>query len=178
MASGSRSALARLHSQYFSRLVKFFAHLMPLSAPEVVDDLIADTLFDVWRQCANFASDTSIHVAIMRVAWAHASRRLANGEARRPSLEAVTGGRGGETRLSSRPAVPQLLSEEFEALTPSARAIIHLVYSGHSRQEVGDVLSIPGEAVDACLTSWRTAHPGRLVASDSHTTGANGGAEH
>ena len=178
MASGSRSALARLHSHYFSRLVRFFAHLMPSSAPEVVDDLIADTLFEVWRQCATFASDSSVHVAIMRVAWGHASRCLANSEARRPSPEALSGCRGAETRLSSRPAVPQLLSEEFEALIPSARAIIHLVYSGHSRQEVGEVLSISCEAVDACLTSWRAAHPGRLVSSASHTTRANWNAEH
>jgi hypothetical protein len=92
MASGSRSALARLHSHYFSRLVRFFVHLMPLSAPEVVDDLIADTLFEVWRQCATFASDSSVHVAIMRVAWGHASRCLANSEARRASPEALRPG--------------------------------------------------------------------------------------
>jgi len=173
MATGSRSALARLHCEYFSRLVNFFAHLMPLSAPEVVDDLIADTLFDVWRQCATFASDSSVHVAIMRIAWAHGSRRLANCEARRPSSEALSGSRGGQTRLSSRTAMPQLSSEVFEALTPSGRGIIHLVYSGHSRQEVADVLSISCEAVDACLASWRIEHRARLVSSDSITTGAN-----
>jgi DNA-directed RNA polymerase specialized sigma24 family protein len=170
MATGSRSALARLHGKYFSRLVNFFAHLMPLSAPEVVDDLTADTLFDVWRQCATFARDSSVHVAIMRIAWAHGSRRLPNSEARRPSSE---GSRGGQTRLSSRTAVPRLSSEVFEALTPSGRGIIHLVYSGHSRQEVADVLGISCEAVNACLATWRTEHRARSVSSDSITTGAN-----
>jgi DNA-directed RNA polymerase specialized sigma24 family protein len=178
MATGSRSALARLHSEYFLRLVNFFVHLMPLSAPEVVDDLIADTLFDVWHQCATFASDSSVHVAIMRVAWAHGSRRLANSEACRPSPEALTGSRGGQTQLLSRTASPQLLSEVFEAFSPSGRAIIHLVYAGHSRQEVADVLSISCEAVDACLTSLRTAHHARLVSSDTITTGASWSAEH
>src|SRR5579862_6061565 len=48
MASGNRSAVGRLYGVYFSRLLKFFAHLMPRAAPEVLDDLIADTLFDVW----------------------------------------------------------------------------------------------------------------------------------
>jgi DNA-directed RNA polymerase specialized sigma24 family protein len=175
MATGSQSALARLHCEYFSRLVKFFAHLMPLSAPEVVDDLIADTLFDVWRQCVTFASDSSVHVAIMRVAWAHGSRRLASSE---DTPEALSGSRGGQVRLGSQTGVPQLLSEVFEALTPPGRAIIHLVYSGHSRQEVAYVLNISCEAVDACLTSWRTAHGAGLVSSDSITTGAIWGAEH
>ena len=179
MATGSRSALARLHRGYFSRLVKFFAHLMPSSAPEVVDDLIADTLFDVWSQCANLASDSSVHVAIMRIAWTHGSTRLAaDSEARRPSREALSGSRGEQARFSSRTAVAQLPSEVFEALSPSGRAIIHLVYSGHSRQEVAEVLSISCEAVDASLASWRTAYRARLVPNDSITTGVSRSAEH
>ena len=178
MATGSRPALARLHSGYFSRLVKFFVHLMPLLAPEVVDDLIADTLFEVWRQCATIASDSSVHVAIMRVAWAHGSRHMANSHAHGPSTEALSGSCSGQTLVPNGTAVPQLSSGVFEALTPSGRAVMHLVYAGHSRQEVADVLSISCEAVDAFLTSWRTAHPARLVSCDSITTGAVGGAEH
>jgi hypothetical protein len=178
MATGSRPALPRLHSAYFSRLVKFFVHLMPLLAPEVVDDLIADTLFEVWRQCATIASDSSVHVAIMRVAWAHGSRHMANSHAHGPSTEALSGSCSGQTLVPNGTAVPQPSSGVFEALTPSGRAVMHLVYAGHSRQEVADVLSIPCEAVDAFLTSWRTAHPARLVSCDSITTGAVGGAEH
>lgn len=178
MATGSRAALARLHREYFSRLVKFFTHLMPSAAPEVVDDLIADTLFDVWSQCATLASDSSVHVAIMRIAWAHGSKRLANSEARRPSAEALPGSRGEQGGFSSRTAMSQPLSEVFEALSPSGRAVIHLVYSGHSRQEVAEVLSISCEAVDASLTSWRTAHRARLVSSDSITPGVNRSVEH
>jgi DNA-directed RNA polymerase specialized sigma24 family protein len=173
LATGSRSALARLHCEYFPRLVAFFAQLMPLAAPDELDDLIADTLFDVWRQCVNFASDSSVHVAIMRVAWAHGSRRLANNEARRHSPEARSGSRGGPTRLSSQTGPPQPLSEAFEALTHSERAIILLVYSGHSRQEVADIVSISCEAVDASLTSWRKAHRIPIVPSDAVITYPN-----
>ena len=178
ISTGSRSALACLHSEYFSRLLKFFAHLMPAAAPEVVDDLIADTLFDVWRQCATLGSEASVHIAIMRLAWAHGSKRLANTEAHRPSPETLSRSRGRQTRLSSRPEAPQLSSEVFEALPPPRRAVIHLVYSGHSRQEVADILSMSCESVDACLTSWMIAHRQRLVSSDSITTAANWGGEH
>lgn len=177
MSRGSRPALARLHGEYFSRLGKFFANLMLLSAPEVVDDLIADTLFDVWRQCATFASESSVHVAIMRLAWAHGSKRLATSAARRPSPEPLPRSRGRLTRLSSRIEAPQL-SEVFEALPPSERATIHLVYSGHSRQDIADILSISCESVDACLSSWMVAHRRPLVSSDSITTGAKWGGEH
>jgi len=53
ISTGSRSALRLLHAEYFTRLVGFFTHLMPSPTPEVVDDLIADTLFDVWRTSSN-----------------------------------------------------------------------------------------------------------------------------
>ena len=178
MATGNSSALARLHREYFSRLVRFFAHLMPSSAPGVVDDLIADTLFDVWRQCATFASDSSVHVAIMRIAWAHGSTCLANGEARGPVAEALSGSSGEQARFPNRTEVPHLSPEVFEALSPSARAIIHLVYSGHSRQEVADVLGISCEAVDASLTGWRTAHRTWPVSSDELTIAVNRSAGH
>ena len=159
MATGNRSALARLHSEYFSRLASFFAHVMPLSAPNVVDDLIADTLFDVWSRCATLANDCSVHVAIVGVAWSHVSRRLPGGD-------------------GSRTTLLQPAAQIFEALTPLGRAIIHLVYAGHSRQEVADVLSISCEAVDACLTSWRAAPSGRLVSSDSFAAAASDGPQH
>jgi DNA-directed RNA polymerase specialized sigma24 family protein len=178
MATGNRSALGRLYGVYFSRLLKFFAHLMPRAAPEVLDDLIADTLFDVWRQCATFASDSSVCAAIMRLAWANGSRRLADGPAHRPLPEVGSGSPGERTGIGSLTAGPQLLSEVFEALAPSARAIIHLVYSGHSRQEVAYVLCVSCEAVDACLTSWRSAPRTLSVSSDSTATGGSSGAEH
>ncbi len=165
MATGRRSALARMHREYFSRLVRFFAHVMPTSAPEVVDDLIADTLFDVWQQCATFASESSVHLAIMRIAWTRVSARLAES-----SPEMLSGSRGEQGQPASRPEEPQPASAALEGLSPRVRAISHLVYSGHSRQEVADVLDIPCEAVDALLMTWRTAQPARLIPSESIAT--------
>jgi DNA-directed RNA polymerase specialized sigma24 family protein len=149
-----------LHAEYFSRLIKFFTHLLPASTAEVVDDLIADTLFDVWRTSATFASDSSVHVAIMRIAWAHGKKHLASSEARQPTLEPLYGTRDRQKRPAGRTEAEQLTAEAFAALPPMGRAVIHLVYSGHSRQEVADIVNTPCESVDAHLSSWMSARAG------------------
>jgi len=160
ISTGSRSALRLLHAEYFTRLVGFFTHLMPSPTPEVVDDLIADTLFDVWRTSGTFASDSSVHVAIMRIAWTHGKKHLASSEARQPTLEPLYGTRDRQTRLAGRTEAEQLTAAALAALSPIGRVVIHLVYSGHSRQEVADIVSTPRESVDAHLSSWMSARAG------------------
>ena len=160
IAAGSRSAMRLLHAEYFSRLVKFFTHLLPASTPEVVDDLIADTLFDVWCTSATFASDSSVHVAIMRLAWAHGSKHLASSEARQLTPEPLRRTRDRRAPLAVRTEAEQPTAEALAALPPMGRVVIHLVYSGHSRQEVADIVSTPRESVDAHLSSWMSARAG------------------
>ena len=160
IAAGSRSAMRLLHAEYFSRLVKFFTHLLPASTPEVVDDLIADTLFDVWCRSANFASDSSVHVAIMRLAWAHANEHLASSEAGQPASEPLRRTRSWQTRLPVRTEAEELTAELFAALPPMGRVVVHLVYSGHSRQQVADIVNTSRASVDAHLSSWMSARAG------------------
>ena len=160
ISRGSRSALRLLHAEYFSRLVKFFTHMMPSLTPEVVDDLIADTLFDVWCTSATFAGDCSVHVAIMRLALAQGSKHLASSEARQHTPEPLCRTRDRQTGLGVRTEAEQLMAEAFAALPPMGRAVIHLVYSGHSRQEVADIVNTPCESVDAQLSNWMSARAG------------------
>ena len=160
ISAGSRSAIRRLHAEYFSRLVRFFTHLLPLPAPEVVDELIADTLFEVWRTSATLASDCSVHVAIMRIAWIHGKQHLASSEARRSSLGPLYDTRERQTRLAVRTEAEQLTAEAFASLPPMGRVVIHLVYSGHSRQDVADIVDTSCEFVDAHLSNWMSARAG------------------
>jgi DNA-directed RNA polymerase specialized sigma24 family protein len=157
ISAGSRSALGRLHSVYFVRLAKFFAYLLPSSLPQVQDDLIADTLFDVWRASADLGSDCSVHVGIMRLAWAHARRCLAGGEAHLVSTEPHFHDGEGERYCTDQAVAVRLPPKDPGAGPWSERAVIHLVYAGNSRQEVADILGLPGEFVDAHLSGWRRA---------------------
>lgn len=172
IAAGSRPAMRQLHSGYFSRLVRFFAHLVPSSASEVLDDLIADTLFDVWRTSATLGSDALVHVAIMRLAWGHGSRHLANGEMRPPPAGPASGSPDRQTRLASQAKDLEPRSAASEALPAIGRAVIYLVYSGHSRQEVADILSIPCESVEACVGNWMVTRRQRSLPREIATGAA------
>jgi DNA-directed RNA polymerase specialized sigma24 family protein len=176
ISGANRSALRRLHSLYFSRLVKFFVHLAPMSAAEVVDDLVADTMFEVWRTSATIGRSPSVHVAIMRIAWAHASAHLAHSEVPMPPPQQFSNGPESKTWLSSRPETLPPLSDVLATLHVNERAVVHLVHSGHSRQEVADILSMSCHTVDAYLASsmialhpWLAARYSSTLGDQSHT---------
>ncbi len=159
VSAGSRSALRRLHSLYFSRLVSFFVHLTPMSAAEVIDDLVADTMLEVWRTSASLGRSPSLHVAIMRIAWAHASTYLARGDVPLPPAH------------SSSPEALPPLSDVLARLPVHERAVVHLVHSGHSRHEVADILRMSCHTVDAYLQSAMIALHPWLAARYSSTIG-------
>lgn len=160
ISAGSRSALRHLHMLYFRRLVRFFTHLTATSATDVIEDLVTDTMFDVWGKSATFERERSVHVSIMRLAYVHGTKRLAEGDWLRCSPKSSLPGSNCDARLPSSSDVPTPLPEVFAALRVAERAVVHFVHSGHSRQQVADILSMSGESVDAHLASSMIAlHP-------------------
>lgn len=180
ISAGRRSALRRLYMLYFPRLARFFTHLTAMSATDVVEDLIVDTMLDVWRKSATFERKCSVHVSILRLAFAHGSKRLAEGDRLRSSSELVRRGSDCDAWLSGSPKAPLPLPEVLATLCVAERAVVHLVHSGHSREEVADILSMPGESVDAHLGSsmialhpWLASRSG--LGSNSSTDSDNAG---
>jgi DNA-directed RNA polymerase specialized sigma24 family protein len=181
ISRGSHSALRRLHSMYFPRLVKFFVHLAPLSAAEVIDELVADTMFDVRHASATLRHAPSIHVVIMRIAWARASKHPAHNEVPLPPAQQFPDGPESKSWLSSRPEALPPLSDVLATLHVNERAVVHLVHSGHSRQEVADILSLSCHTVDTYLASamialhpWLAAKYSSTIGERSHTSPPSG----
>jgi DNA-directed RNA polymerase specialized sigma24 family protein len=142
MSTGDRTALYRLHLLYCPRLARFFARLTATSAAGVIEQLIADTMCDVWRTSAAMLNEATARILIMRLAWARARERMPE---------------------SSVPGLPRMddttqsLSEALARLQLLERAVVHLAHSAHSRQEIADILSISCECVDDHLASARIA---------------------
>jgi DNA-directed RNA polymerase specialized sigma24 family protein len=168
MSRGRRSALRRLHSLYFARLVNFFLHLAPMSPAAVIEDLVADTMFDVWRTSASLERSCSIHVAIMRIAWAHAGQRVVDGGGAPSPTQQSSSAPQSRSRPSSTPKLPPL-SDVLATLHLNERAVVHLVHSGHSREEVADILRISCTTVDTYWASSMIALHPWLVARHSPT---------
>lgn len=153
MAAGSRVALQRLHIRYFPRLAQFFRYLTAASGSETTDDLIAETLFEVWRNSATFAKEMPVKISIMRLAYSHGRRRLVQGEQSRADLRPLSARRAPAGWSANRSEVDRDLPEVFATLGVAQRAVVYLVFSGHARQDVLDILGMSTEAVDAHLAS-------------------------
>ena len=129
IAARDRCALLTLYEIYFPRLAAFFTHL---SMP--IETLINDTLLDVWIDSDVVYSTGSTFVWIMRIAL------------RRARLYS--------TQWRPKDAGPTAL---LANLSIEQRAVMHFVYTGRSRDEVGEILGVSREGVDTLLGESRNA---------------------
>ncbi|HEY4214020.1 MAG TPA: hypothetical protein VGM84_21275 [Steroidobacteraceae bacterium] len=167
LASNDRRALQRLYEAYLRRLSRFFTHVTVAQNPRVVANLVDETLITVWLVRGSLEGAPSVYVRIMR---------LALGQARRHSY------------LCRRPAGPTAQPDSIsydasaDAISPfmmlgllpvEERVVAHFVYTGHSREQVAQILEVSCGEVDTLLlelrarlrpvTSPRTVSPATAV---------------
>jgi DNA-directed RNA polymerase specialized sigma24 family protein len=75
ISSGDRRAIEKLYASYFSRLAKFFLELNVRA--DFIEDLIIDTMVDLWKEGPSIGADVSVSVAIMRLAYSNGQRHFA-----------------------------------------------------------------------------------------------------
>src|SRR5882762_1516598 len=67
VSTGDRCAMDQLYIRYFARLAKFFQN-MTLRA-DVVEELVNDTMLEVWKAGEPIRTNASVLIAIMRLAY-------------------------------------------------------------------------------------------------------------
>jgi DNA-directed RNA polymerase specialized sigma24 family protein len=153
VSAGDRSAMDKLYVLYFARLAKFFLHLT--AHADLVEELINDTMVEVWREGASIGGNPSVAVWIMGLAYSHGKRRVAKVGAllhAQPSAPHTEHDRPGSTTLEA----SSRLDEFLLRLPVEERALLHLVYSGgHSRRDIADIMNISCECVDVLLSDIR-----------------------
>jgi RNA polymerase sigma-70 factor, ECF subfamily len=139
ISAGSRSAMAELYLLHFARLAKFFLHVT--GRVDLVEELINDTMFDVWRESANIGSATSVPAWIMGLAYSHGQMRIAAAGSTRPRV----------------PTPAPMDQQDFLMKLPfEERAALHLTYAvGFSRQSIADIMNTSCERVDVLLADAR-----------------------
>jgi hypothetical protein len=112
---------------YFSRLAKFFLHLNVHA--DCVEELIIDTMTEVWKEGASSEANASTSIAIMRLAYSHGQKHFAEA------------------------------TEAQRAATRDGTALLYLVHGcGHSRREIADMMNVSCECVDQLLGDARRRH--------------------
>jgi RNA polymerase sigma-70 factor (ECF subfamily) len=149
VAGGDRDAFAELYNRLQRPL---FGYLMKLVRDrEMVEDVLNETLMEVWRQAARFEGRSSVNTWVFSIAHHRAVSKLR--KKRETSLdeeqaaaiedEAPTPDMKAESSDMSR-----LLARLMEQLSFEHREILHLAYyQEFSVQEIADALDLPANTV-------------------------------
>jgi len=128
----------------------------PRRMPNLVEELIDDTMIEVWRKRASIRENASVAVWIMGLAYSHGQKRVA--EVGVPWLHSQL------SELHTEPDSPRSttleassrLDESLLSLPVEERVLLHLVYvGGYSRRDVAAIMNISCEGVDMLLSEAR-----------------------
>jgi hypothetical protein len=155
ISSGDRRAIEKLYASYFSRLAKFFRALNVRA--DCIEDLIIDTMVDLWKEGASIGAYVSVSVAIMRLAYANGQRHFAKATETGSALPRDK--KKDEQLLRVR--LVGASNQQDSHFTPrsEARAVLYLVCGcGHSRRDIADIMKVSSECVDLLLGDARRRH--------------------
>lgn len=149
VAAGDRNAFAELYRRLQRPL---FGYLMKLVRErEMVEDVLNETMMEVWRQAARFEGRSSVNTWVFSIAHHRAVSRLRKkretsldeeqaatieDEAPTPDERAISGD------------MSRLIGALMEKLSFEHREILHLAYfQEFSVQEIADALDLPANTV-------------------------------
>lgn len=147
MAEGDRTALHSLYVEYFGRLGRFLTRVT--TRPEVIEEIINDTMLAVWNQAGQFRGDSKPSTWIFGISYRLALKALRRDRqhAHEP-LEDVP-----EAALSDHDEVGDLLGRAeaddwlataIDRLSAEHRLAIELAYyMGMSCEEISEIAGCP-----------------------------------
>jgi RNA polymerase sigma-70 factor, ECF subfamily len=155
VSAGDRCAMEQLYIRYFARLAKFFQNVT--TRADLAEELINDTMFEVWKEGASIGANASVFLAIMRLAYSRVQKHFAE-----PSADEPHSQRDVQDRESSKSLLTTDTSSDLQIflskLPVEERAVVHLVYaSGCSRRETADIMKIACDGVDVLLRDARAS---------------------
>jgi RNA polymerase sigma factor (sigma-70 family) len=161
VAGGDRRAFEDLYRLYHPRLARFLSSL--LRKPEVIDEVLNDTLLAVWRRPDSFNGGSKLSTWIFAIAYRKALRA-------RSRLDEPVDGEGAESHASDEDGPEQqlghrqlheVLRSAMQSLSPDHRAAVDLTYFYElGYKEIAEIMDCP---VDTVKT--RVFHARRILRS-------------
>jgi DNA-directed RNA polymerase specialized sigma24 family protein len=124
---------------------------------DLVEELINDTMFEVWKSGESIGPNASVLLAIMRLAYSRVCKYFSEARAGEPHAQ---GDLQNRTQLTSLVAAdtPSDLEVFLSELPVKERAVMHFVYaSGCSRRETAQVMGVACDCVDVLLRRVRAS---------------------
>jgi RNA polymerase sigma-70 factor, ECF subfamily len=155
VSTGDRRAIKQLYARYFGRLASFFRNMTVRA--DLVEELINDTMFEVWKTGESIGPHASVSLVIMRLAYSRVHKFFAEARADEPRSQRDVQDRELSTSLQTT-ASPSDLQIFLSKLSIEERAVMHLVYaSGCSLREIAEVMDVACDCVDVLLRDVRAS---------------------
>ena len=147
VARQDMQAFELLYRTYYRRLTRFLEQVT--RKPQLIDDILDDTMLVVWRKAASFNGASRVSTWIFAIAYNKAMKALR--KTREPVLladgDAARSTDGPETELIKRQATLGL-KRLLARLSPEQRAVVELTYYyGYAYKEIAHIVGCPVDTV-------------------------------
>ena len=163
IAARDTAAFRALYLAYHKRISRFLLRFV--RQHEMVEEIINDTMYVVWRKARDFRGDSQVSTWILGIAYRQALKSLRKGAANPlvdasvdPETIAVTHDSGASQRETR-----EWIDLGLQALPPVQRMVIELAYfMGHSCEEIAVITDSPVNTVKTRMFHARAKLRGLL----------------
>jgi RNA polymerase sigma-70 factor (ECF subfamily) len=149
VATKDKVAFEELYRQYYSQLSRYLSRL--LRRPEMVEEVVNDTLFVVWEKAAQFQGRSKVSTWITGIAYLKGIKALdrvkkmpeqnANSALALDQLEE-------KDNLITKLGLQDWLRDGLEKISPEQRSVVELTYYfGYSYIEISEIMGCPVNTV-------------------------------
>jgi len=158
VARGDRAAFEKLYVRYHLRIGRFLYRFT--ASRELIDEIVNDTMFTVWRKAAGFRGESRASTWILGIAYRRALRALRSASRAAPpgptvaaeSIDAEIAGENPASEQEQREWIERGLAE----LPLAQRVVIELAYFlGLSCEEIAAIVECPVNTVKTRMFNAR-----------------------
>lgn len=149
VATKDKVAFEALYARYNSQLSRYLTRLV--RRPELVEEIINDTMFVVWEKAAGFEGRSKVSTWVTGIAYLKGIKALDRLKTM-PEQRAENLGEVDEleekTNIINRLGLDDWLSNGLDLISEDQRSVVELTYfSGYSYQEIADIMDCPVNTV-------------------------------
>ena len=149
VAAKDKVAFEKLYARFYPKLTRYLTRVV--RRPDVVEEVVSDTLFVVWEKADGFQGRSKVSTWITGISYLKGIKALEKMKTR-PELNAED--------ISDNESLPdskdlihkiglrQWLDSGLDRISADQRSVIELTYfSGHSYQEIAEIMQCPVNTV-------------------------------
>ena len=171
VATKDKLAFEKLYRLYYPQLNRYLSRL--LRQPELVEEVIDDTLFVVWEKAATFQGRSKVSTWITGIAYLKGIKSLARIKKRPDSqtgtdliLESIND----ENDFIKKLGLQEWLFSGMDKISPDQRSVLELTYYfGYSYIEISEIMTCPVNTVKTRMFHARRKLEKLLPQIEEHT---------